>query len=155
MAVFLLSACTTAGPAADSSAHASPSAPDRCTSVVKYDPLPDWARGGFSPNAPPMAHVLSDRGEIMAILFAEPLTTPPRPDRNNKILWKTLTPVTQGGFKIEAQRVGTGETTSIEDVDPPGPSIIDLPQPGCWRLSLTWPGKTDTIDLVYVQGNAS
>ena len=34
-------------------------------------------------------------------------------------------------------------------------SIIDLPQPGCWRLSLTWPGKTDTIDLVYVQGNAS
>jgi hypothetical protein len=102
--------------------------------VVKYDPLPEWARGGFSANAPPIAHVLSDRGELMAILWGDPLTTPPRPDKNNKILWVSRTPVTQrGGLKIEARREGTGETTSREVVSGPGPSIIDLPQPGCWH----------------------
>jgi hypothetical protein len=83
MAVLQLSACTTTGPAADSGVHASPSAPGRCTSVVKYDPLPEWARGGFTANAPPIAHVLSDRGELMAILWGDPLTTPPPPDRPN------------------------------------------------------------------------
>jgi len=31
----------------------------------------------------------------------------------------------------------------------PGPSIVDLPQAGCWRLRLTWSGAIDTLDLVY------
>jgi hypothetical protein len=62
-------------------------------------------------------------------------------------------PVTQhGSLKIEARLEGVGETTSIEKANGVGPSTIDLPRPGCWRLNLSWPGKTDTIDLVYVQG---
>jgi hypothetical protein len=37
----------------------------------------------------------------------------------------------------------------------PGPSIVDLPAAGCWRLTLTWrqdPGRRqvrDTLDLAY------
>jgi hypothetical protein len=31
----------------------------------------------------------------------------------------------------------------------PGPSIIDLPAAGCWRVSLAWSGRTDTLDLQY------
>jgi hypothetical protein len=34
----------------------------------------------------------------------------------------------------------------------PGPSIIDLPAAGCWRLTLRWSGRVDTLDLRYVAG---
>jgi hypothetical protein len=31
----------------------------------------------------------------------------------------------------------------------PGPSGINLPAPGCWRLALRWSGRTDELDLQY------
>jgi hypothetical protein len=34
----------------------------------------------------------------------------------------------------------------------PGPSIVNLPQAGCWRLTLAWSGQTDTLDLAYGTG---
>jgi hypothetical protein len=34
----------------------------------------------------------------------------------------------------------------------PGPSIINLPSAGCWRLSLTWSGHRDQLDLRYRVG---
>ena len=32
----------------------------------------------------------------------------------------------------------------------PGPSIVDLPRPGCWRMKLRWGTYTDMITLPYV-----
>jgi hypothetical protein len=32
----------------------------------------------------------------------------------------------------------------------PGPSYVDAPSAGCWRLTLTWSGRSDTLDLAYV-----
>ena len=38
----------------------------------------------------------------------------------------------------------------------PGPSGIDLPEAGCWHMTLRWSGRSDTLDLRYVpQGSAS
>jgi len=31
----------------------------------------------------------------------------------------------------------------------PGPSIIDLPAPGCWTLHLSWSAHTDELKLHY------
>jgi hypothetical protein len=31
----------------------------------------------------------------------------------------------------------------------PGPSIVDLPSPGCWALTLRWSGHVDHLDLEY------
>src|SRR5262249_2762831 len=31
----------------------------------------------------------------------------------------------------------------------PGPSYVNLPSAGCWRLELSWSGLTDTLDLAY------
>jgi len=31
----------------------------------------------------------------------------------------------------------------------PGPSLVDLPAPGCWRLTLSWWGRRDSLDLKY------
>jgi hypothetical protein len=33
----------------------------------------------------------------------------------------------------------------------PGPSIVDLPAPGCWRLTLRWAGRADQVDLAYAR----
>ncbi|MDM4780918.1 MULTISPECIES: hypothetical protein [unclassified Micromonospora] len=43
-----------------------------------------------------------------------------------------------------------GGTVRLDAFDGwPGPSIVDLPAAGCWRLRLDWSGRTDMIDLVY------
>jgi hypothetical protein len=36
----------------------------------------------------------------------------------------------------------------------PGPSIINLPASGCWRLTLRWSGRVDSLDLDYAPNPA-
>ena len=110
--------------------------------------LPEWARAGFSESAPRAPHVVGRSGEIAAVLFGDPLTAPPRPDRGNKILWVARETPPLGDLEIQAQRPG-GKTVRRVVKRGPGPSIIDLPAPGCWRLTLTWAGHRDTLDLEY------
>ena len=108
--------------------------------------LPKWARTGFSAPEPKMPHVVADGGRIAAVLFGDPLTAPPAPDRSNKILWVARkTPEPPAQLTIRATR---GDRTVTRKVDV-GPSFVDLP-PGCWRLSLSWTGgNEDTLDLEY------
>ena len=156
VAALLLAGCTQ-GPAdadekpaaAGENAAAGKEQP-ACAPQIRTDALPTWARGGFSGDGSGLQHVLGKQGEIIAILFGAPLSSPPGEDRNNKILWVSKQRVEMGDtLKIAATLDGT--TTKAEDkVDGgPGPSIIDLPQPGCWRLTLSWSGRTDTLDLIY------
>jgi len=35
----------------------------------------------------------------------------------------------------------------------PGPSIVDVPAPGCWRLTLSWSARRDSLDLQYRAGS--
>ena len=110
--------------------------------------LPTWARTGFSPPTQRMPYVLGDRGDIVAILWADhdPLSAPPRADRNNKILWASPY---GGTLRIEATRDGSSGTV-VRTVDGgPGPSIIDLPEPGCWTFDLRWGGHHDRLRLGY------
>jgi hypothetical protein len=39
-----------------------------------------------------------------------------------------------------------GTATRVVDGGP-GPSIIDLPKPGCWHLALQWGDNSDTLNL--------
>jgi hypothetical protein len=110
--------------------------------------LPEWARTGFSDPEPKMPHVVGDRGRIAAVLFGDPLTAPPAPDRSNKILWVAReTPEPPAQLTIRATQ---GDRTVTREVDV-GPSFVDLP-PGCWRLSLSWTGgNEDALDLAYAE----
>jgi hypothetical protein len=96
-----------------------------CNPVAPVTVLPVWARGGFSSPRPAMPHVLGRKGLIVAILWAEKdaLAAPPR------AVGAPVSRVLQGG---------------------PGPSFVNMPEPGCWRLSLHWSGRHDTLDLGYV-----
>jgi hypothetical protein len=129
-----------------------------CAASLHNSVLPTWSRAGFSDPKPVMPHVLGRSGSIVAILWAnhDPLVSPPLETRNNKILWVARAPLPV--FKtttlyIAAQRmVGThrvGSRVSRIVRGGPGPSIINLPSAGCWRLALTWAGHHDSLDLRY------
>lgn len=102
-----------------------------------------------------MPYVLGDNGDIVAILWAahDPLVVPPVADQNNKILWvpRVSSPV-GAPLEIQATLNGTGETATRTVDGGPGPSIIDLPSPGCWSIDLTWGDHHDHLELEYVGG---
>ena len=98
-----------------------------------------------------MPYVLGDKGDMAAIVWAprNPLAAPPVPDKNNKILWVARVGGADGPLQIRAALEGTRETVTRK-VDPaPGPSIIDLPSPGCWSVDLTWGNHHDHMLLGY------
>ncbi|MCW6003584.1 hypothetical protein K1W54_03165 [Micromonospora sp. CPCC 205371] len=151
-AVLLLAACDAGKPATQTTAAASAAARSlpTCAAAVPTRVLPEWARAGFSDATPRMPHVLGDRGDIAAIIFGNPLKQPPLPDRSNKILWVSRAPLEPGSpLEIEARLDGAGEPVSRKVTGGPGPSIIDLPEAGCWHLTLSWSGHTDTMRLAY------
>jgi hypothetical protein len=101
-----------------------------------------------------MPLALGASGRIVAIVFGYPLRSPPGTTRNNKILWVARDPVKPlSDLRIRAQRMvgadAVGPVVARTVVGGPGPSIVDLPAAGCWRLSLRWSGRTDTLDLGY------
>jgi hypothetical protein len=92
-----------------------------------------------------------------SFLWPEPFRSPSLRDRHNKILW-------------ELARLGHGADTAdllitaslndstvvvhrrVEGQVTPGrtrPSIIDLPRPGCWTMSLTWGSEHDAVSVRY------
>jgi hypothetical protein len=127
-----------------------------CSPRLQTGVLPVWARTGFSDPKPRIAHVLGAHGRIVAILFGYPLHSPPLPRRNNKILWAARLPTTPGSdlFVDARKMVGSrpvGPVVVRRIRGGPGPSIVDLPAPGCWRLTLRWSGRVDTLDLAYLR----
>lgn len=125
-----------------------------CRAHVNRGVLPAWARTGFSDPRPRMPHTLGRAHRIAAIIFGYPLLSPPGQRRSNKILWVSRRAVRPSSdLRIRAQkmrgrrRIGWHEVRVVRGG--PGPSAINLPSPGCWRLSLTWSGRTDVLDLRY------
>jgi hypothetical protein len=140
---------TPAGGAGSGAPSAAAGAPGGdCRADLTPRRLPVWARTGFSPPTQRVPYVLGDGGQIVAILWADhdPLSAPPRADRNNKILWAS--PYT-GTLRIEAVRSGSDQRVVRTVQGGPGPSIIDLPAPGCWSFDLTWGGHHDHLRLRY------
>jgi len=125
-----------------------PTPPPACASQVRDDAIPEWARGGFTGDTR-MPHVMGEHGDIVAILFGYPLSQPPRQGVSNKILWVAREPTQGDPMRIEARLAGTGAPVAREVPGGPGPSIVDMPQAGCWRFALSWFGRTDSVDLSY------
>jgi hypothetical protein len=92
---------------------------------------------------------------VAAVLFGDPLTAPARADRNNKILWIVRAPRNGHALRLTA-RPAKSATPVVRLVVPanssPGeiyPSIVDVPEPGCWHFVLEWSGHRATINLAY------
>ncbi len=124
-----------------------------CAGQPPVSPLPVWARSGFHPADLAMPHVMGEAGNIVAILWAtrNALHSPSLQDRSNKILWVSRIPlVAPDPLVINAVLAGSTRTATVSVPGGPGPSIIDLPAPGCWTLHLSWSGHTDELRLRYV-----
>jgi hypothetical protein len=126
-----------------------------CAAQVHRDVLPVWMRGGFSGPRPRVPYVLGRNGAIGGVVFGDPLNSPPAQRKNNKVLWvprhysKTVAALWIRMQQMEGTRpVGA----PIRKIIPtgPGPSYVDAPSAGCWRLTLTWSGRRETLDLDYV-----
>lgn len=85
-----------------------------CPAAIQPSVLPAWARGGFTDPEPKMGYVLSDKGGIAAILFANPPTSPPQPGRSNKILWAARDATINAPVRITAT-LGATTVTRILD----------------------------------------
>jgi hypothetical protein len=101
--------------------------------------------------------VLGRSGRIVAILFGYPLRSPTAPGRNNKILWVSRRlPGRPAALWIKARRmdgsIAVGAPVERVVQGGPGPSLVDMPNPGCWRLTLSWSGRRDTLDLAWGSG---
>ncbi len=126
-----------------------------CSPVVHHDVLPVWMRAGFSGPKPRVPYVLGRHQAIGGVLFGSPLNSPPAKSKNNKILWvprhysKTVAALWIKMQKMDGtQLIGAPVRRII--ANGPGPSYVDAPSAGCWRLTLTWSGRKDTLDLEYV-----
>lgn len=115
-----------------------------------------WARKGFLRGS--QRHMIGDRGEIAAVLFGYPYHAPAAKGRANKILWvaKDAEGAADMGpddrLTIKASLAGTNEVVTRSVAGGPGPSLIDMPEPGCWTFSLSWPGHSDSLDIEYLAG---
>lgn len=125
--------------------------PVDCGRSVRHDAIPEWARSGFRDDGSSYRHVEGYRGEVVGVLFGYPLSVPRRADRSNKILWVPRLPPGPGRLSVDAQLEGRGTAVHRDVGFGGGQSIIDLPSPGCWRMTLRWGADvSDTVDVPYV-----
>jgi hypothetical protein len=133
------------------SASATVSSPLSCETAIHVGPLPEWARAGFTPPDQEVRYIIGQTGHIVGVLFG-PLTAPPPNDgRNNKILWVSNAgkPDTPPELTIAARLNGASATANRTVEGGPGPSIVDMPEPGCWTFELTWSGVHDRVAVPY------
>lgn len=126
----------------------SPPARSACRGAVVTSALPRWARGGFFPGFYVQPHITGASGTIVGVLMANPLRSPPPPGSSNKIVWAAKDPG-NGPLNITAHLEGSTQEVRRKVAGFPGPSDINMPAPGCWQLTLTWSGHTDTAALPY------
>ncbi len=89
--------------------------------------------------------------------WPKPFRSPPLPDRHNKILWELKRPrraTDTADLLITASLNNSAVVVHrrVEGHVTPGrtrPSIIDVPEPGCWTFSLAWGAQRDTVSVRY------
>lgn len=124
-----------------------PAAPPSACRPLDTGPLPEWARAGFS-DPSGNTYTMGADGTILAVVFAAPLRSPATPDAGNKILWVARqTPAPAELLKIRATLEGSTRQTTVDLDTAPGPSIVEMPAPGCWHLDLSWGSHRDSVDL--------
>ncbi|HEX7715941.1 MAG TPA: hypothetical protein VF416_01540 [Marmoricola sp.] len=146
----VLAACSGTDHAKNSSG--SVAAPNSCDTAIREGPLPEWARYGFTPPDQAVRYVIGENRHIVGVVFGYPLRAPTGADgRNNKILW--VSNAAKSGappdLVIDAHLNGTSITAKRTITGGPGPSIVDMPKPGCWTFDLTWSGVHDLLAVPY------
>jgi hypothetical protein len=117
---------------------------------------PDWLNVAGEHNNPNgLPYFIADPPTAAGFLFAYPLRAGNASDPNNKILWVVGVP--RDGSDLHVTGHPQNATTpTVDQAFPanssPGeiyPSIVDVPNPGCWHFDLSWGKNKASVDLVY------
>lgn len=125
---------------------AGPSAVSACA-PLQDGPPPVWARSGFTGTVYP-PHATSRSGDVVAIVWGQ-LAAPPAADHNNKILW--VARGDGGSFEMTVTAHLEGTDRVVTQSIPVGPSIVDMPAAGCWRMDLQIGNRHDEIALRWTK----
>ncbi len=125
--------------------------PASACSPIRTGVLPTWARGGFTDPSPTSPFAISKDGQMVAIIFADPLRSPAKVGMpSNKILWVSKDATSANStLRISGRIEGGTATMQATVAGGPGPSIIDVPSAGCWQFNLSWGTHRDVIDIAY------
>jgi len=116
------------------------------TVLTRADP-PAWAQGGWThtKGTPwPVPWAMAVPGDAVAFVFAGELVagSGPRSDGSqNKVLWVVKDPAS---FVVEGRPLG--QARPVVTVDG-GPSIVDVPTPGCWTFQVLRGKQSSVINL--------
>lgn len=124
------------------------------TTQVYKDGEPDWlTRAGDNNNPNELPYFITSPPIAAGFLFAHPLKGGRAANPNNKILWVVGVPRAGNDLEVEVSQTGTaGESLAFPADSGPGdiyPSIVDVPNPGCWHFLLSWGPNKATADLIY------
>ena len=123
------------------------------TQVFKHGE-PEWlTRAGDNNNPNDLPYFITSPPIAAGFLFAYPLQGGRAANPNNKILWVVGEPRAGNDLKVDASQSGTvSESLTFPADSGPGdiyPSVVDVPNPGCWHFELRWGPNNATADLIY------
>lgn len=124
------------------------------TQILKGS-APLWVHrlAGTSTYVDIVPYVLATPPAAAGFLYGYPLRAGHSTDRNNKILWLVNLGPRAGALNISAHLIGANvpavSTGAAFIPSGDAPSIIDMPEPGCWEFDLSWSGHEATVDIAY------
>lgn len=125
------------------------------TAMHRGGPLA-WTNSAWSSSSGPptgLPYATSAHGSAAAFIFGNPLRAGDPSNPANKILWIVRLPRDGSALVIRAKPLHATApvvTVTRPPDSSPGqiyPSYVNVPSPGCWRLTLKWAGQSDTLDL--------
>jgi hypothetical protein len=125
------------------------------TQVVKGD-VPGWLDdAGAHSNPDSLPYAVATPATAAGFLFGYPLRAGHPENPANKILW--VVALARGGSPLVISGHPVGKSAPLVAVTQPAnstpgeiyPTIVDVPEPGCWHLDLVWAGHQTSIELEY------
>jgi hypothetical protein len=118
--------------------------------------VPAWLDAAGDNNNPDfLPYVIANPPDAAAFLFANPLRAGHPANPSNKVFWVVGLPRNGTAMQLTDHPVGKS-TPAVRDSIPadssPGeiyPSIVDVPEPGCWHFDLRWAGNKAAIELQF------
>ena len=130
--------------------------PPHCHAArIHRDAAPAWTAPAWAGSSPgfTLPYALASDDAAAAFFFATRLRAGHPTNPTNKVLWVVHFPRNGKPLRITA-RLGTNPSRTVHIWRPadsgPGeiyPSYVDLPRPGCWKLTLTWNAHHANIDI--------
>lgn len=125
------------------------------TQVLKGG-VPAWVDDAGAHNNPDgLPYAVATPALAAGFLFGYPLRAGHPDSPANKILWVVAKPRDGAALTISAHPIGKAApvvSTTQSANSSPGeiyPTIVDVPEPGCWHLDLAWAGQHASVELEY------